>query len=87
MLNDVKPGEIIGRGDIFEASYDDIQNHGECNNRGSSPRLLITSLHLYSQELLGTCKAAQPKIQKFISEAGDDEDMGMLCFENLERNL
>ncbi|KAF8930005.1 hypothetical protein BGZ58_008527 [Dissophora ornata] len=47
MLNDVKPGEIIGRGDIFE-------------------------------ELLSTCRAAQPKIQKFISEAEDDENMEKL---------
>ncbi|KAF9389998.1 hypothetical protein BGX21_011577, partial [Mortierella sp. AD011] len=44
MLNDVKPGEIIGRGDIFE-------------------------------ELLNTCRAAQPKIQKFISEGEDDANM------------
>ncbi|KAF9432776.1 hypothetical protein BGZ76_010324, partial [Entomortierella beljakovae] len=44
MLNDVKPGEIIGRGDIFE-------------------------------DLLNTCKAAQPKIQKFISEGEDDVNM------------
>ncbi|KAF9178224.1 hypothetical protein BGZ51_008018 [Haplosporangium sp. Z 767] len=47
MLNDVKPGEIIGRGDIFE-------------------------------ELLGTCKAAQPKIQKFISEGEEDENIEKL---------
>ncbi|KAF9920397.1 hypothetical protein FBU30_009784 [Linnemannia zychae] len=47
MLNDVKPGEIIGRGDMFE-------------------------------ELLGTCKAAQPKIQKFINEASDDDNMEKL---------
>ncbi|KAF9381746.1 hypothetical protein CPB97_007596 [Podila verticillata] len=46
MLNDVKPGEIIGRGDIFE-------------------------------DLLGTCKAAQPKIQKFIGEE-DVENMEKL---------
>ncbi|KAG9325624.1 hypothetical protein KVV02_000649 [Mortierella alpina] len=45
MLNDVKPGEIIGRGDIFE-------------------------------DLFGTCKAAQPKIQRFISENEDPENMG-----------
>ncbi|KAF9289978.1 hypothetical protein BGZ68_008179 [Mortierella alpina] len=47
MLNDVKPGEIIGRGDIFE-------------------------------ELLATCKAAQPKIQKFISEGDDDDNIEKL---------
>ncbi|KAF9310567.1 hypothetical protein BG003_008411 [Podila horticola] len=47
MLNDVKPGEIIGRGDIFE-------------------------------DLLGTCKAAQPKIQKFINEGEDAENMEKL---------
>ncbi|KAF9082150.1 hypothetical protein BGX23_012765 [Mortierella sp. AD031] len=47
MLNDVKPGESIGRGDIFE-------------------------------ELLSTCKAAQPKVQKFIGEAADDDDMEKL---------
>ncbi|KAG0277037.1 hypothetical protein BGZ95_006632 [Linnemannia exigua] len=47
MLNDVKPGEIIGRGDMFE-------------------------------ELLSTCKAAQPKVQKFISEASDDDNMEKL---------
>ncbi|KAG0256546.1 hypothetical protein BG011_004436 [Mortierella polycephala] len=47
MLNDVKPGEIIGRGDIFE-------------------------------ELLGTCKAAQPKIQKFINEGEEDENIEKL---------
>ncbi|KAF9570548.1 hypothetical protein EC968_001718 [Mortierella alpina] len=45
MLNDVKPGEIIGRGDIFE-------------------------------DLFGTCKAAHPKIQRFISEKEDPENMG-----------
>ncbi|KAF9127410.1 hypothetical protein BGW39_005894 [Mortierella sp. 14UC] len=47
MLNDVKPGEIIGRGDMFE-------------------------------ELLSTCRAAQPKVQKFISEASDDDNMEKL---------
>ncbi|KAF9931884.1 hypothetical protein BGZ67_005084 [Mortierella alpina] len=47
MLNDVKPGEIIGRGDIFE-------------------------------DLFGTCKAAQPKIQRFISENEDPENMDKL---------
>ncbi|KAF9901543.1 hypothetical protein EC991_006025 [Linnemannia zychae] len=47
MLNDVKPGETIGRGDMFE-------------------------------ELLSTCKAAQPKVQKFISEASDDDNMEKL---------
>ncbi|KAG0092060.1 hypothetical protein BGZ92_010971 [Podila epicladia] len=47
MLNDVKQGEIIGRGDIFE-------------------------------DLLGTCKAAQPKIQKFINEGEDVENMEKL---------
>ncbi|KAG0013677.1 hypothetical protein BGZ81_000884 [Podila clonocystis] len=47
MLNDVKSGEIIGRGDIFE-------------------------------DLLGTCKAAQPKIQKFINEGEDVENMEKL---------
>ncbi|KAG0208223.1 hypothetical protein BGX28_000751 [Mortierella sp. GBA30] len=47
MLNDVKPGEIIGRGDIFE-------------------------------DLLSTCKAAQPKIQKFISEGEDDDNIEKL---------
>ncbi|KAF9140388.1 hypothetical protein BG015_001678 [Linnemannia schmuckeri] len=44
MLNEVKPGEIIGRGDIFEDMY-------------------------------GTCKAAQPKVQKFISENEDPDNM------------
>ncbi|KAH7033792.1 VHS domain-containing protein [Linnemannia elongata] len=47
MLNEVKPGESIGRGDKFE-------------------------------ELLSTCKAAQPKVQKFIGEASDDDDMEKL---------
>ncbi|KAG0206272.1 hypothetical protein BGX28_002269 [Mortierella sp. GBA30] len=47
MLNDVKPGEIIGRGDIFE-------------------------------DLFGTCNAAHPKIQKFINENGDPENMSKL---------
>ncbi|KAG0251070.1 hypothetical protein DFQ27_009024 [Actinomortierella ambigua] len=47
MLNDVKPGERIGRNDIF-------------------------------QELLTTCKAAQPKIQKFINEGDDVENMDRL---------
>ncbi|KAG0212231.1 hypothetical protein BGX33_003748 [Mortierella sp. NVP41] len=47
MLNDVKPGEIIGRGDIFE-------------------------------DLYGTCKAAQPKVQKFISENEDPDNMDKL---------
>ncbi|KAG0353044.1 hypothetical protein BGZ54_002428, partial [Gamsiella multidivaricata] len=47
MLNDVKPGEIIGRGDIFE-------------------------------ELLSTCKTAQPKVQKFISEDEDGDNMEKL---------
>ncbi|ORZ26721.1 VHS domain-domain-containing protein [Lobosporangium transversale] len=47
MLNDVKPGEIIGRGDIFE-------------------------------ELLSTCKAAQPRIQKFINEDEDGNNMEKL---------
>ncbi|KAG0305651.1 hypothetical protein BGZ98_003792 [Dissophora globulifera] len=57
MLNDVKPGEIIGRGDIFE-------------------------------ELLSTCKAAQPKIQKFISEAEEDEDMeNLLQINDLINNV
>ncbi|KAG0374470.1 hypothetical protein BGX24_010354 [Mortierella sp. AD032] len=51
MLNDVKPGEIIGRGDMFE-------------------------------ELLSTCKAAQPKVQKFISEASDDDNMEKLLQTN-----
>ncbi|KAF9970407.1 hypothetical protein BGZ73_006882 [Actinomortierella ambigua] len=47
MLNDVKPGERIGRNDMF-------------------------------QELLTTCKAAQPKIQKFINEGEDEENMDRL---------
>ncbi|KAG0222708.1 hypothetical protein BGW42_006354 [Actinomortierella wolfii] len=47
MLNDVKPGERIGRNDIF-------------------------------QDLLTTCKAAQPKIQKFISEGEDVDNMDLL---------
>ncbi|KAG0273733.1 hypothetical protein BGZ95_010475 [Linnemannia exigua] len=47
MLNEVKPGEIIGRGDIFEDMY-------------------------------GTCKAAQPKVQKFISENEDPDNMDKL---------
>ncbi|KAG0246651.1 hypothetical protein BGX31_011189 [Mortierella sp. GBA43] len=47
MLNDVKPGEIIGKGDIFE-------------------------------DLYGTCKAAQPKIQKFITNKEDPENMEKL---------
>ncbi|KAI1308392.1 hypothetical protein EDD11_004321 [Mortierella claussenii] len=47
MLNDVKPGEIIGRGDIFE-------------------------------ELLSTCKAAQPKIQKFINEDENGDNIETL---------
>ncbi|KAF9966055.1 hypothetical protein BGZ70_003417 [Mortierella alpina] len=47
MLNDVKPGEIVGRGDIFE-------------------------------DLFGTCKAAHPKIQKFISENQDPDNMDKL---------
>ncbi|KAF9206845.1 hypothetical protein BGZ49_001681 [Haplosporangium sp. Z 27] len=51
MLNDVKPGEIIGRGDIFEG-------------------------------LLNTCKAAQPKIQKFISEGEDDANMEQMLHIN-----
>ncbi|KAF9360957.1 hypothetical protein BGX26_006951 [Mortierella sp. AD094] len=51
MLNDVKPGEIIGRGDIFE-------------------------------DLLSTCKAAQPKIQKFISEGEDDANMEQMLHIN-----
>ncbi|KAF9577147.1 hypothetical protein BGW38_007834, partial [Lunasporangiospora selenospora] len=51
MLNDVKPGEIIGRGDIFE-------------------------------DLLGTCKAAQPKIQKFISEGDEDQNVEKLLYLN-----
>ncbi|KAF9116247.1 hypothetical protein BGX27_004098 [Mortierella sp. AM989] len=51
MLNDVKPGEIIGRGDIFE-------------------------------ELLSTCKAAQPRIQKFISEGEDDANMEQMLHIN-----
>ncbi|KAF9358751.1 hypothetical protein BGX34_008783 [Mortierella sp. NVP85] len=51
MLNDVKPGEVIGRGDIFE-------------------------------ELLSTCKAAQPRIQKFISEDEDGENMEKLLYVN-----
>ncbi|KAF9996529.1 hypothetical protein BGZ65_007885, partial [Modicella reniformis] len=51
MLNDVKPGEIIGRGDIFE-------------------------------ELLSTCKAAQPRIQKFISEDENGDNMEQLLHIN-----
>ncbi|KAF9142670.1 hypothetical protein BGX30_002418 [Mortierella sp. GBA39] len=47
MLNEVKTGEIIGRGDIFEDIY-------------------------------GTCKAAQPKVQKFISENEDPDNMDKL---------
>ncbi|KAF9119369.1 hypothetical protein BGW39_000343 [Mortierella sp. 14UC] len=47
MLNEVKPGEIIGRGDIFEDMYE-------------------------------TCKAAQPKIQQFISENEDPDNMDKL---------
>ncbi|KAF9963031.1 hypothetical protein BGZ65_006402 [Modicella reniformis] len=47
MLNDVKPGEIIGRGDIFE-------------------------------DLFGTCKAAHPRIQKFITENEDPDNMDKL---------
>ncbi|KAF9917907.1 hypothetical protein FBU30_000463 [Linnemannia zychae] len=47
MLNEVKPGEIIGRGDIFEDIY-------------------------------GTCNAAQPKIQKFINDNEDPDNMHKL---------
>ncbi|KAK3813184.1 MAG: VHS domain-containing protein [Benniella sp.] len=47
MLNDVKPGEIIGRGDIFE-------------------------------DLFGTCKAAHSKVQKFITDKEDPDNMEQL---------
>ncbi|KAI8347466.1 VHS domain-containing protein [Mortierella sp. GBAus27b] len=47
MLNGVKPGESIGRGDAFE-------------------------------ELLSACKAAQPKIQKFISEDEEGDNIEKL---------
>ncbi|GJJ69315.1 ADP-ribosylation factor-binding protein GGA [Entomortierella parvispora] len=47
MLNDVKPGEIIGRGDIFE-------------------------------ELLGTCKAAKPRVESIITEDKDPDNMEKL---------
>ncbi|KAF8937562.1 hypothetical protein BGZ58_002475 [Dissophora ornata] len=47
MLNDVKPGEIIGRGDIFE-------------------------------DVFGTCKAAHPKVQKFLSENEDPDNKDKL---------
>ncbi|KAF9363111.1 hypothetical protein BGX34_004854 [Mortierella sp. NVP85] len=47
MLNDVKPGEIIGRGDIFE-------------------------------DLFGTCKAAHSKVQKFIADKEDPDNMEQL---------
>ncbi|KAF9117004.1 hypothetical protein BGX27_007058 [Mortierella sp. AM989] len=47
MLNDVKPGEIIGKGDIFE-------------------------------DILGTCKAAHPKVQKIISDDKDPDNIDTL---------
>ncbi|CAG8454877.1 7057_t:CDS:10 [Acaulospora colombiana] len=47
MLNNVKPGEEIGKGDVFE-------------------------------DLIQSCKVAQPKIQKFISEEDDPESIERL---------